>query len=1062
MRLTVTLMIVASLKVTAGTYAQSVSLSLRNAPLEEVFSEVKKQTGYVFFYEREVLRSTKRVTIQADNQSLNTFLSAVFAGQPLDYSIKDRTIFIKRKPLVAEILQAMQEVTGTVRGIDGEALIGVTVKIKGTNTGAVTDASGAFRINAEQGQVLVVSYIGHETQEVIVSGNNLSIVLKPAVSALDETVIIGYGSAIRRTSTGSISSVKSKDIESQPVMDPLAALQGRVPGLMIASTNGLPGSNFQVRLRGQNSLREDANDPLYVIDGVPFYSEPLNQFTSANGNQSPLAAINPSDIERIDILKDADATAIYGSRGANGVVLITTKKGNAGKTQFNFNVSTGGSKVVNMIDMLNTTEYLKMREQAFANDGITPDEDNAPDLKLWDRNTSTDWQKYMIGNTSSLTEARGSVSGGNAQTRFMFSGTYRRETSVMRNSEPFSRGAAHLNIDHSSADGRFNISASVNYSGTRDRSLPGDITSYYNLPPNYPMYDSTGKYYWFDQEQNPVALLPRRSTTRTNNLVANSVIRYTVLPGLNVKANLGYTSTNMDQLQTYPQATMNPNTTAGRMSYFGNSDVQSYIIEPQIDYERNIAKGKLQLMGGATWQENVRNGESFYAYGFSSDALLEDIKSAGSLTIRPSVHRLYRYNSVFGRATYNWDEKYILNASFRRDGSTRFGPGMRFGNFGAVGAAWIFSEESFLRSSSILSFGKLRASYGITGSDQIGDYEYLDSWSTSSFPYDGVAGLSPSRIPNPNYHWEENEKLEFALELGFLKDRILFNTNFYRNLSGNQLVDLALSPQTGFTSVVANFPAVVLNSGWEFDLSTVNIDKKDFRWSSSFNISFTRNELKEYPDFENSAYQEIYEVGKSLTIQRGYKFTGIDPETGAATFLDLDGDGNLSEYTDYVIMGKTMPEYFGGFQNSLNYKGISLDFLFQFVKQEGPQLNYGYMSYGYGTRYNKDLSALDRWQEKGDVALVPGAATTAAKTNYDLYRLSTAVWGDASFIRLKNISIGYDLSKFTKGWNLRTVKVYAAAQNLLTITSYDGFDPETRGLFMPPLKTITAGLQVAF
>lgn len=1056
------LMIVASMKVTAGTYAQSVSLSMRNAPLEEVFSAVKKQTGYVFFYEREVLRSTKRVTIQADNQSLNAFLSAVFAGQPLDYSIRDKTIFIKRKPLVAEILQAMQEITGTVRGTDGEALIGVTVKIKGANTGAVTDASGGFRINAEQGQVLVISYIGHETQEVTVSGSNLSIVLKPAVSALDETVIIGYGSAIRRTSTGSISSVKSKDIESQPVMDPLAALQGRVPGLVVTSTSGLAGSSFHVRLRGQNSLREEANDPLYVIDGVPFISEPLNQFTSANGNQSPLASINPSDIERIDILKDADATAIYGSRAANGVILITTKKGNAGKTQFNFNLSTGGSKVVNMVDMLGTADYLKMREEAFANDGVVPDKDNAPDLVTWDRNAYTDWQKYMIGNTSNQTQARASVSGGNAQTRFLFSGTYNRTTSVLPVKEPFSRGAVHLNVDHSSADGRFNISTSVNYSGVKDRSLSTDLTAFSYMAPNYPVYDSTGKYYWFSTEQNPVAYFLRRSITRTSNLVANSAIRYTILPDLNVKVNLGYTDMKMDQVQVYPNATFNPVGSAGSMSYFGNTSAQSYIIEPQADYTRTIGKGKLQLMAGATWQENLRKGQRFEGNGFSSDALLEDIRSASRLIVRSTTDLLYRYTSVFGRATYNWDEKYILNASFRRDGSTRFGPGKRFGNFGAIGAAWVFSNESFMREVSFLSFGKLRGSYGLTGNDQIGDYAYLDSWVSGSYPYDGVSGISPARLPNGNYRWEENRKLELAVELGFLKDRILFNTNFYRNLSGNQLVNLALSPQTGFGGYVANFPAVVLNTGWEFDLSTVNIDKKDFRWTSSFNISFAKNELKEYPDFENSAYQEIYQVGQSLSIVRGYKFTGINPETGEATFLDLDGSGTIDEYVDYVTLGKTMPDYYGGLHNSFNYKGFSLDFLFQFTKQEGPLLNYGYMSHQYGALANKDISALDRWQKKGDVTHIPKASRTAAGTQYDLYRLSSGVWGDASFIRLKSISLGYDLSKFTKGWKLNMVKVYASAQNLLTITNYDGFDPETQGLRMPPMKTITAGLQVAF
>lgn len=1063
MRLTLFLIIVACLKVTAGTYAQSVSVSLKNASLEEVFDAVKKQTGYVFFYERGVLRATKRVSMDASNLSLNDFLTQVFAAQPLDYSIKDKTIFIKRKTIVAEILQAAEPIYGTVRGADGGGLPGVSVKIKGTSKGTVSDVNGRFYIDAKEGQVLVISYVGHETQEVTVKGNNYNIMLKEAVSALDEMVVIGYGSAVRRTSTGSISSIKAKDIGSQAVGDPLAALQGRVPGLMITSSSGLSGSNFQVRLRGQNSLREYANDPLYVIDGVPYFSEPLNQFTSSNGTQSPLASINPADIERIDVLKDADATAIYGSRAANGVILITTKKGAVGKTTVDIRAYTGASKVVNMVPMLGTQEYLKMRQEAFAYDNTTPTVDNAPELLVWDQNKYTDWQKYMMGNTGHMSDVQGSVSGGNAQTRFMLSGNYHRETSVMPNNLPFSRGSARLSMDHTSLDSKFNASATVNYAGINDRSIATDLTSFYNIAPNYPMYTATGDYYWFKNEQNMDAYMLRRSKVTTGNLVANSTLRYTILPGLNLKANLGYTNSNMDQMQIYPFKSLNPVNATGSFSYFGNTNVQNYIIEPQADYNLSIGKGELQLLAGATWQENIRQGSGFTAEDFSSDALLEDIRSAGTLTARPTQYVFYRYTSVFGRATYNWDDKYIANVNFRRDGSTRFGPGMRFGNFASIGAAWVFSSEPFMQALPFMSFGKLRASYGLTGNDQIGDYAYLDSWATTSYAYDAVAGLSPSRIPNPYFRWEENRKMEFALETGFLKDRILFNTNFYRNLSGNQLVELALSPQTGFTSITANFPAVVLNTGWEFELNTKNIQKMDFTWSTNFNISFNKNELKEYPDFENSSYKDVYQVGQSLSIVRGYQFTGIDPETGKATFLDIDNSGTYDEFVDYVTLGKTMPEFFGGFQNSLTYKGFSLDVMLQFVKQEGPLLNYGYLSEPYGAMdVNKDLSALDRWQTKGQVTSIPAATTTPANVLYDLYRLSSGVWGDASYIRLKTLTLGYDLSRFTKGWKMSTTRVFASAQNLFTITNYDGFDPETKGLLMPPMKTITAGLQVSF
>ncbi len=1064
MRLTVLLMMAACLRVSAAAHAQSVSASLKNAPLEEVFATVKQQTGFLFFYDRDMLKATKPVTIQARNLALQAFLSEVFSNQPLDYTIKDKTIFLKRKPATVETPQQQQPLTGIVKDKEGQLLIGVSVKIKGTDKGVVTDANGRFVLNgAGPGSVLVFTYIGFEPQETFVGNfGPLTIFLKPAVNALDEAVIIGYGSTIRRKNTGSISTVQSKDIGDQPVLDPLAALQGRVPGLMITSSNGLPGSSYNVMLRGRNSI-DGKNDPLYIVDGVPFVSEPLNQFTSANGNQSPLASINPDDIDRIDILKDADATAIYGSRGANGVVLITTKRGKAGNTRFSFNVNSGGSKVVNTLDMLKTDEYLKMRKEAFANDGVAYNANNAPDLVTWDQKAYTDWQKLMIGNTANFTNASAAVSGGSEQTRFLLSGTYDYQTTVMPNKLPFKRAGSHLSLDHTGLNGKFQATASVNYSTIRDKSIASDITGYYNLAPNYPVYDANGKFFWFGTALvNPMALLHRSSDVRTNTLIANGNLRYTIIPGLNAKVNLGYTKTDMKQIQTNPLISLNPNSiNTGSFSLFGNADGASWLIEPQIDYVRAIGDGELQVMAGATWQEDTRQGSRITGENFPNDALLEDIRSAGKLTVTaPSTYSFYRYTSGFGRITYNWREKYFVNASFRRDGSTRFSPEYRFGNFGAVGAAWTFSKERFLEGNKVLSYGKLRASAGLTGNDRIPDYRYIESWTAASYPYNGQPGIVPTRLANDIFKWEENRKLEAALELGFLQDRILFNTNFYRNVSGNQLVSYQLSPQTGFTFITANFPAKVLNTGWEFDVTAINIRKKDFEWKTMLNLSVNKNELMEYDGIEKSTYKDVYVVGQSLSIVKGYRFTRIDPETGKATVAIPSGGTIPQEKIDFGILGKTMPDFFGGLQNTLSYKGLELDVLFQFVKQEGPLLNYGYLSQPYGGLYNKDVSALGRWQEKGDLASVPKATTIPGNSGYDAYRLSSAVWGDASYIRLKNLALRYNLSKLLSRYKVNNLSVVVSGQNLVTITNYDGFDPETQGLYMPPMKTITAGLKL--
>ncbi len=1066
MRWTAFLILAACLNVSAATYAQRVSVKLNNASLEEVFTAVKRQTGYLFFYDRELLRNAGKVTISASNQPLESFLVAVFKDQPLDYSVKDKTIFIKPKtqvPAAPSATEIRQEITGTIKGTDGTPLPGVTIRIKGSQLGATTDVDGKFKLNAEPGDVLVISYIGYEAQEVTVGSGSISISLRPAASALDEAVVIGYGSAVRKSLTGSVSSVKSKDLSTSPVTDPLAAMQGRVPGLFISSNSGLPGTTFNVTLRGQNSLLQ-SSAPLYVIDGVPYLDAPLNtSIPVAGGFQSPLAALNPADIERIDILKDADATAIYGSRAANGVVMITTKKGRSGKLTVNANVYSGGSKVVNRMPMLNTQEYLQMRKEAFANDKATPSTDNAPDLLTWSQTEYTDWQKRLIGNTANQTEAQLSISGGTEQTRYLLSGTWRKETTVLPNDLAYNRGTGHFSIDHNSKDKRFGARASVSYSAEKNNSMPSDMSYVFNMVPNYPAYKEDGSFYWFATDQNPFAPLARTYLSKTRNLIANAEIRYTIIPGLDAKVTGGITNNRMDQTQITPNASLNPQTANGSFTYFGQTDANSYVIEPQLEYKRKIAKGDLSLMAGATWQENVRDALRTDASGFPNDNVLDKLDSARTRASFWS-YGMYRYNSVFGRATYNWDGKYILNASFRRDGSTKFGPGNRWGNFGAVGAAWIFSDEPWMKQFSWLSHGKLRGSYGTVGSDNIGYTDYLASWSNANaaYVYDGVMGLTPSRLANPDYHWEATRKTEGGIELGFLRNRILVNAGYYYNLTDNQLIDRSLTPQVGFASMRDNFDAVVQNSGWELDMTTVNIQRNDFTWSTMFNITLPKNKLKKFDGIEKSTYRNTYVVGEPLMIVKGYQFLQVNPDNGVAEFWTVGNRGGRPiEFTDFVILGSTMPDFYGGLQNSLRYKKLELDFLLQFVQQEGKEYNYGREANVYGSRFNQGREALDRWQQKGDVTDIPRATLTPNTTNFDLYRLSTAVWGNASYIRLKNVSLRYDLSEYARKIRMNRLSVYVNAQNLLTFTNYKGMDPETQGIRLPPAKTITAGIQLS-
>ncbi|WP_232282874.1 TonB-dependent receptor [Pedobacter sp. BAL39] len=1046
----------------------NVSVSVNNGTLRNAFSQIEQQTDFRFAYRNELISAFRNLKINGRQRSVKETLDELLKGTGISYKQLNNSIILFETPSTATQQAVLQEtITGVVRDEKNLPMPGVSVKVKGQNNGVTTDGEGRFSISVADNTVyLLFSYVGYETQEYkAASKQNINISLKPDVGTLDAVVVIGYGTTTKRNNTGAVSSITSKDISSQTISDPIAALQGRVAGLDVTGTSGYPGAAYSVHLRGINSIL-GGQDPLYIVDGVPFISTPLNQFTGANGNTSPLNSINPADIERIDVLKDADATAIYGSRGANGVILITTKKGKSGKTSVDGKVYSGASFVSHKVNMLNTEQYLALRREAYANDGVTPTLESAPDLLEWDQQLDNNWQDKLMGGTAAMTEAQLSLSGGSEQTNFLFSGTYRTDGTVTPGTQDYKRGAINLNVNHQSVDRKFNINASVKYVSDLNKSFISDLSQYFNLPPNFPVYAPDGSFYWFGNSQNPMALFERGYESSNKNLTGNVLAKYNILEGLNAQLSLGYNRISMNQTQTLPERSFNPNTYTTSSGLYGNNERNNYIVEPQLDYSRKIGKGTLSLLAGATLQSAITEGAATTGIDFASDEQLNNPHAAVTLESRSYNYTDYKYTSVFGRATYNWDEKYILNGTFRRDGSSRFGPGKKFGNFGALGAAWIFSNESFLKDHpSVLSFGKFRASYGTVGNDQIGDYNYYDSWSPTSFPYAGSGTLYPSRFPNQNYQWEVNRKFEVAAELGFFKDRILLNASYYRNKSGNMLVNYVLSSQSGFESYIANLPAELENKGFELELTTSNINTERFKWNTSFNLTIARNKLLKYPGLENSSYARTYFIGQPINVTLGYVSTGVDPENGYATFADQNNDGSIDEENDQIILGTVTPKFYGGMQNSFSYKNWSLDFFLQFVKQEGPLLNYGYQSTPYGFFGNKDVSALERWTTPGQTASIPGATADAGSDAYAAYsqwRLSTANWGDASFIRLKNLSLRYNLGAATKNLKISNLTVFVQGQNLFTITGYKGFDPETKGTALPQLTTYTAGLQFSF
>lgn len=1092
MKFTAIFLLVACLQVSASGFGQKVTISEKHASLQKIFKEINKQTGFQFLFNDKLIKSVGKIDIKVANASVQEVLTECLKGQPLTFTITGNAIAIK--PKEPEVQKAENskvvnsiDISGIVKDERGEPIQSVSVVVPGTPLGGMTNEKGAYSIRGvPENASLVFSYIGYQSQTLPINGRNvINVTLKVQLSQLDETVIIGYGTTTRRKSTGSVSSITADVISKQPVSNPLASLPGHLPGVLVAQNNGLPGSAVQIQIRGQNSLSQ-GGIPLFVIDGVPFTNfnggipanDNLNAFgvSGANAGISPFGLINPADIERIDVLKDADATSIYGSRGANGVVLITTKKGRTGKTKLDVNMYTGTARVSHFIPVLNLQQYLQLRREAFANDGVTPNTSTAPDLLVWDTTKATDFQKMFLGGTGHSSDIQATLSGGTETTRFLFNSAYHRETTIFPTDDADRRFSGRLNVEHNSVDRKFNAFFNVNYAYDNTNLNSSDLGSVYNLPPDLPLTDpATGKLFFATGFTNPLSTLLNKYYGTTTNFISNTNLRYTVLPGLNVKLNLGYTASDLSNRTANPASAANPANNPTSSARFSYNKASNYIVEPTAEYNFKISHGRLTALAGASWQHNTSNSKLFSGTNYSSEALLGSLTAAGTVTVSYDNIVEYKYAAGFGRLNYDWKGKYIVNANFRRDGSSRFGPNNRFGNFGSVGAAWVFSEENFIRNNlSFLSFGKLRGSYGTTGNDQITNYNYLALYNSTT-AYLGNAAIVNVVLANPDVQWETTKKLEFALEVGLFKDRIYLTTNYYRNRSSNQLTYLSYPTQSGTNALLVNLPALIQNTGVEVDLSSTNLKGKDFKWTTNFNITLPKNKLVDFPGLANTFSASSYIIGLPLSFTRLYHYTGVDPQTGKATYEDIDKNGSITTNDRYI--GHIGTPYYGGLSNSFTYKNLQLDLFFQYYHRFGTN---NIISTRPGALTNQNTSVLDRWRKTGDVAFFPGASATAGSpiaTSYTQFSQSDALYGDASFIKFRSANLSYILpANWIGHLKMTNGRLFVEGQNLfIWAKNKNIFDTETQvsggpsglgtgtiGQLTPPLRTIVFGINCSF
>lgn len=967
-------------------------------------------------------------------------------------------------------------ITGTVT-TNQKPLAGVLVSQEGNDSVTSTNASGhyQFKIKGESA-VLIFRHPDYSETRVEVGELSTINVLLQKEKQIDEVILnAGYYQVKDKERTGNIAKLTNKQLENQPVINVLSAAQGRLSGVSIVQNSGAPGGGFDIQIRGKNSLRPDGSYPLIIVDGVPLNAQnnsisSLSSGILSKGESSPLNSINPNDIESFEVLKDADATAIYGSRGANGVVLITTKRGKSQKLSAELLLNTSVSKVNQFITFADTPQYLQMRKDAYRLDNIVNYPATAYDVNgRWNSQRNTDWYKTFIGKSYLSMQQQLTLSSGSTQTQWYLSIHRQEQDTPYGKDFGYQRKGFNLNMVHQSVDQKFRISPTIYYTLQDNNLIERDLTAQIILSPNAPsLYTDKGGVNWENNTfDNPIAKLDNKFNSQLKTFSAQVNSQYEILPKVLLKLNAGYTQTLQDEERLNPSTAYNPNlnfTSANSIIYLGNVQRNSWITEPQITWNIQWKDHHINTLLGITLEEKNDHIQRLQGSDFASNDLIQNIANAKVQKVNEDTQIQYRYSAFYGRFNYDYSKKYYINLTARRDGSSRFGPNNRYANFGAIGAAWIFSNENLFKNNNtlqnIMSFGKLRASIGTAGSDLIGDYQYLDTYTTGTLLYDGVVGMYPSRLFNPNFSWEKTTKLETALELGFLKDRLNIAFSWYRNRSSNQLVGIPLAATTGFLTIQSNFPAKVENTGLEVEFNAYIFKNTPLKWEVNANLTFPKTKLLAFDNLAGSSYSNTYVVGKSMNIKKVYEFKGVDPATGVYQFSDMNGDGKLDSNDRQKIVDIGI-KYFGGITNQIRYQNLSLSFLIQWVKQR--QYNMDYSLSVLGIQRNIPVYMLDYWTPENPNARYQRPTTggnSLAVTAYSRYNSSDAVITDASFIRLNNVQLSYKIP--LKGNSIESLTFMAQGQNLVTISSYKGLDPEVSGLYLPSMKTYSITAIIKF
>lgn len=979
-----------------------------------------------------------------------------------------------------------QTVSGTVISAeDQEPLPSITVLLQGTNKGTATNLDGEYTLSLTddefQNGTLQFSGVGFITQEIQVNGRRtINVELQTDTQLLDEVVVVGFGSMIREDMTGNIASVSSEEISEVPVTSFETAIQGRASGVFIQKSNGKLGQGINIRVRGTSSISA-SSQPLYVIDGIPATSESQSQIADTN----PLADLNTDDIESIEILKDAAAAAIYGSRGANGVILVTTKSGKAGPTKIDVSYERGFSAPTNKVEFLNAEEYITyFKDASGRGDRYSFERDGNPygygssqgaydggvaymesildyfaQGTDWEnRQVDIDWQEEAFQDASN-TEFGVQVSGGTEKTRFFVSGGLSDQIGIVRGNE-FNRLNGRLNLDHNASD-KFKVGMDLGISRTENIrvsndnafSTPLQAVAQVPISPIYePEFDNNGDFTGFSDNLNENTLyynflrhvrgVDNNQTVYRN--MGNMYASYSILPNVVFRSEFG-----IDLLFQNEDYYANRNTNVGENTNgYGDSqwvNVNYYTSNNYLTWDAQLSENStLKSVAGMSFESSQRDLTFVSGTQFPTDSFTK-LASAAEITSGTTTSTEFNFLSYFARANYKLNDRYLLMGSARVDGSSRFGENSRYGFFPAASVGWILSEEDFLSDVDFLSFLKMRASYGLTGNANVGNFPSRGLYQGTG--YAGSSGLVPSQTPNPDLKWERTAQTNIGVDFAFLDDRVSGEIDYYIKKTDDLLLNVNVPATTGYTTQLRNVGELE-NKGLEIVLNTFNF-VGEFQWSSSFNISFNQNKVLNLNDqvIEGGFLNRAVE-GEAIAVMYGKEYAGVDPDNGDALYYVHTPDGkdysagttNSYSGANDVVIGNPNPDFIGGFSNRFNYRGFDLNVLFQFVSGNDIYNGGGrYQSANGGFFDNQTVDQLDSWKEPGDQTDVPEARLFYTNGSNP----SSRYISDGSYLRLKNVTLGYQLpGDVLSDLNIRSMRVYVTGGNLLTFTNYEGWDPE--------------------